>query len=130
MGLIVLPATIPDIPKVYDTYFAAFKDELILKILFPGGIDSEFRQGHSAHTLKYWHEDNLQYTFKCIDTDTGEILGMALWDVFWHERSADELKKPTIGWLEGEQRERAEKLVTPFWEKKQKYWGGRKYVCK
>jgi hypothetical protein len=51
MGLVVLPALIPDIEKVYDVYFSAFAGEemaeIILKVLFPGGITPEFRKGNS-----------------------------------------------------------------------------------
>jgi hypothetical protein len=130
MGLVVLPALVPDIPKVYDTYFAAFKGELILDVLFPGGITDDFRECHSAVTLSYWHKSELQHTLKCVDTDTGEIVGMALWDVYLQERSEEERKEPAIVWLEGQERERAEKLLSPLWETKEKLWGGRKHVCK
>lgn len=129
MGLTVLPALIPDITKVYDAYFAAFKGSVILDILFPTGIDEAFREGHGKHTLSYWHTSSTQYTLKCVDPATGEVVGMALWDVFLDERTPEEYKSPGAVWLEGEQRARADELIIPLNEAKEKLWGGRKYVC-
>jgi hypothetical protein len=129
MGFLVLPASIPDIRKVYDVYFAAFENEVITRILFPWNIeDEEFRKGHAAHTLDYWHKDTVQYTCKCIDTDTNEIVGMALWDVHWKEREEPAVK-PSVDWLQGTQKERAEGFIVPFWEKKEQVLGASRHVC-
>ncbi|KAH8601836.1 hypothetical protein B0O99DRAFT_648448 [Bisporella sp. PMI_857] len=132
MGFVVLPALIPDIPKVYDVYFNAFKGEpmaeLMLGVLFPGGISPEFREAHSKHTLAYWHESTLQHTIKCVDTDTGEIIGMALGDAYLKDRSEEERKNPGITWLEGEEKERAEKILNPLWDVREKLFGGRRYI--
>jgi hypothetical protein len=131
MPLIVLPATIPDIPAIYDVYFAAFDGQLITEILFPQGTKSEeFRTAHSAGTLQWWHTAGLQHTFKCIDTATGEIVGMAIWDIFWRERTDQERQRPVVSWLEGEERKRAEAFLTPFWEMKEKFLGRKRHVCK
>lgn len=108
MSFVGLPASIPDIHAVYDAYFAAFDGDLITQILFPWDIHNEdVRKGHAEHTLEYWERDKLQYTFKCVDTDTDQIVGMSLWDFHWKERSYEECKLPPVDWLEGEQRHRA-----------------------
>lgn len=134
MGAAVLPALIPDIPKVYDVYFAAFKAELmgsiILNILFPGGTDDEFRKAHATGTLAYWHQSEHQYTFKCVDTDTGDVIGMALGDIYMRERTDEERKNHGVPWLEGEQRARAEAVLNPLHEMREKLFGGQKYICK
>jgi hypothetical protein len=130
MVFAVLPCTIPDIAEVYDVYFTAFEGEPVAEILFPWDVNNEeFRKGHTAHTTDYWHRDNLQYTFKCIDTDTGEIVGMALWDIHWKQRSQEERKKPSVDWLKDQQKERAEGLILPLWEKKEELLGGKPHVC-
>nr|KMM69654.1 hypothetical protein CPAG_05968 [Coccidioides posadasii RMSCC 3488] len=132
MGFAVLPALIPDIPKVYDVYFAAFKadpmGEIMLDILFPGGITEEFRKAHSEGTLGFWHTSQSQYTWKCVDTNTDDIVGMGLADVYLKERTEEERKNPGISWLEGEAKERAENIINPLWEMKEKLWGGRRYI--
>ncbi|KAK1516013.1 acetyltransferase [Colletotrichum paranaense] len=129
MGLTVLPALIPDIPQVYDAYFAAFKGSVILDILFPTGIDEAFREGHTKHTVEYWHKTSTQYTIKCVDVETGEVVGMALWDAFLKERTPEEYRSPGAVWLQGEQRARADELINPLSAAKEKLWAGRKYVC-
>ncbi|KAK1458987.1 acetyltransferase [Colletotrichum melonis] len=130
MGLTVLPALIPDIPQVYDAYFAAFKGSVILDILFPTGIDEAFREGHTKHTVEYWHKTSTQYTIKCVDVETGEVVGMALWDAFLKERTPEEYRSPGAVWLQGEQRARADELINPLSAAKEKLWAGRKYVLK
>jgi hypothetical protein len=135
MVLAVLPALVPDIRRVYDAYFAAFKNErmgqLMLQILFPGGMtDSEhFRKAHAQGTLDYWHKSDVQYTFKCVDTQTSEIVGIALGDIYLRERSEEERKNEGVPWLQGEQRERAERVLNPLWEMREKLFGGQRYIC-
>ncbi|KAL0934150.1 putative acetyltransferase [Colletotrichum truncatum] len=133
MGYAILPALIPDIQKVYDTYFKAFKGdamgELMVQILFPSGTESEeFRKAHAAGTLSWWHQSDTQYTYKCVDTDTGEIVGMALGDIYLKERSEEERKNHGVSWLEGKERERAEAVLNPLHEAREKLFGGRRYI--
>ncbi|KAM0254006.1 hypothetical protein ACHAQJ_006976 [Trichoderma viride] len=133
MVQVVLPALVPDIPKVYDVYFNAFQNDqmgrIMLEILFPGVIDEDFKKAHAAGTLAYWHTCESQYTFKCVDTGTGEIIGMALGDVYLTERTEEERKNHGVPWLLGEQRERAEKILTPLWEVRERLFGGKRYIC-
>lgn len=129
MGFVVLPASISDIRKVYDVYFDAFEGSFITRILFPWDVHGEeFRNGHTAHTLDYWHKNNTQYTCKCIDTETDEIVGMGLWDVHWKEREAEPVK-PAVDWLDGLQKQRAEELIVPLWDAKEELLGPSKHVC-
>lgn len=130
----VLPALVPDIGKVYDAYFASFGNdrmgEIMLRILFPDGVDSdEFRAAHTAGTLAWWHKSDTQYTYKCVDTETGDIVGMGLLDIYLRPRSEDERKNGGVPWLVGEERERAEKVLNPLWEMREKLFGGQPYIC-
>lgn len=134
MVLVILPALIPDIRKVYAAYFESFKNDvmgqLMVQMLFPGGLTEtqEFRESHAEGTLAYWHKSEVQYTFKVVDTDTAEIVGIALGDIYLRERSDDERKWEGVPWLEGEARERAEKVLKPLWEAREKLFGGRPYI--
>ncbi|KXH63450.1 acetyltransferase [Colletotrichum salicis] len=133
MGYAILPALIPDIQKVYDSYFKAFTGdemgEIMVKVLFPNGTNSEeFRKAHTAGTLAWWHHSDCQYTYKCVDTETGEIVGMALGDIYLRERTEEERKNHGVGWLEGKDRERAEAVLNPLHEAREKLFGGRRYI--
>lgn len=133
---VVLPALIPDIKKVYDVYFASFLNEkmarLMVDIIFPGGVlESEgFRQNHTAGTLAYWHTSDSQYTFKCVDSHTGDVMGMALGDIILRERPVEERKFNGIPWLEGEDRIRAEKVIGPLAEMREHLFAGARHICK
>ncbi|KAK3386730.1 hypothetical protein B0H63DRAFT_140280 [Podospora didyma] len=133
MPFAVLPALIPDIRAVYDVYFAAFSADphgrQLLDILFPDGYSSEqFRTAQADATLAWWHrpDSNTQYTYKCVDVKTQEVVGMALCDVF--TSAPRESVMPKVEWLAGEKRERAEKVLTPLWEVRDRLWKGRGYI--
>ncbi|KAH7018506.1 uncharacterized protein B0I36DRAFT_395368 [Microdochium trichocladiopsis] len=135
MGIpVVLPALIPDIKKVYDVYFASFQNEgmarLMLDVMFPNGtVDLPgFREEHAKGTLAWWHQADMQYTFKCVDNETGETIGMALADILMRERTEEERKFGGIPWLEGKDRERAEAVVGPLAAMREKLFGGHKHV--
>ncbi|KAK3304804.1 acyl-CoA N-acyltransferase [Chaetomium strumarium] len=138
MPFLVLPALIPDIRAVYDVYFAAFTTDpdgrRLLDILFPGGVASdEFRDAHAKGTLAWWHTSDTQYTFKCLDPATGEVVGMALCDVFVTTPKVEEKKKkervmPEVGWLQGKEKERAERVLAPLWKARERIWGGGRYI--
>lgn len=134
MSVAVLPALIPDIGQIYDIYFRSFGNDkmgqIMIQILFPQGTDSEeFRQAHAAGTLAYWQTNTTQYTQKVVDMATGDIIGMCLGDVYLKERSPEERKNEGVPWLEGAQRERAEAVLNPLWEMREKLFGGRRYLC-
>lgn len=130
--LLVCPALIPDIPRLYDIYFEAFKEDemgrLIMDILFPGGVTEEFKKAHAAATLAYWHTSNSQFTFKCIDLDNGEIVGMGLADLVVVPKEKRE--NPGVEWLQGEEKARAERILNPLWEARDELIGSQPHICK
>ncbi|KAJ4328318.1 hypothetical protein N0V84_001189 [Fusarium piperis] len=130
MVLAVCPALIPDIPELYEIYFKAFENDdmgrRMVEILFPQGITPEFKKAHAAGTLAYWHTSNTQFTFKCIDTETGEILGMGLADLVLNP--PEKRENPGVQWLEGKERERAEKILDPLWEARDELVGGQNHI--
>ncbi|KAI0125111.1 hypothetical protein BJ170DRAFT_488689 [Xylariales sp. AK1849] len=125
-SLAVLPALIPDIKLVYDVYFEAFKDEKIMEFIFPSGIE---RQAHTHGTTLWWHADRNGYTIKCVDADTGAIVGMATWEVFWRPGKAEAWTKPAgADWLQGSDKKKAERVLMPTWNMRDKLFGRRKHV--
>jgi hypothetical protein len=55
---------------------------------------------------------------------------MGLIDVYIKPRSEEERKNEGVPWLEGEQRERAKKVLNPLLEVREKLLSGRPYICK
>ncbi|SPO02444.1 uncharacterized protein DNG_05117 [Cephalotrichum gorgonifer] len=132
-GFAVLPALLQDVEKIYDVYFSAFKADsmgrIMLEILFPGGYDGdEFRAAHAKATREYWTSTQNQYTWKVVDTDTGEIVGMILADVYTRARTKEERQNVGVPWLEGKQRTRAETILGSLWDARERILGGRPYV--
>ncbi|KAK4163100.1 acyl-CoA N-acyltransferase [Cladorrhinum sp. PSN259] len=134
MPFLVLPALIPDIRAVYDVYFSAFtadpSGKRLLSILFPNTdfTSEDFRKAHTDGTLKWWHSSETQYTFKCVDAETGKVVGMTLCDVFVKPRTEGERQVPEVGWLTGQDKERAETVLMKLWRARERIWGGQSYI--
>jgi GNAT superfamily N-acetyltransferase len=62
---------------------------------------------------------------KCVDTETGEIVGMALWDIYL---TPSNWRRGEISWLSGQERERADALISPLWDAREKLWTDQKYI--
>ncbi|KAI6091116.1 acyl-CoA N-acyltransferase [Hypoxylon rubiginosum] len=121
MPLIVLPAQVADIEPIYDVYFAAFQNEPIIDLLYPGGVD---RKAHIEGTKLWWAHNTALYTIKCIDTDIGEVVGMATYDVFWRPGKDNGWEKPAgIPWLEGKEKEKCEAVLRPMWDMRDELFG-------
>lgn len=133
-GFAVLPALLPEVEKIYDVYFSAFKADpmghIMLDMLFPGGYNGEeFRSAHAKATREYWTSAEQQYTWKVVETQTGNIVGMILADIYARPRTKEERQNPGVPWLEGKQRERAETVLGSLWDAREKILGGRPYLC-
>lgn len=50
---------------------------------------------------------------------------MALWDVYI---TPSDWTKGEIGWLQGKERERAEALIGPLWDAREKMWNNERYL--
>jgi GNAT superfamily N-acetyltransferase len=74
---------------------------------------------------QYWPTDSTQYTFKCVDGETGEIAGMALYDIYL---TPSKWRRGEISWLSGEERERADALITPLWDARENLWLDERYI--
>ncbi|KAF9871432.1 GNAT family [Colletotrichum karsti] len=126
MPLAVLPALVEDIPRVYDVQFAAFRDEPIMRFLYPNGVDREL---HTKGTVEWWNHDRIGHTVKCVETDTGEIVGMATWEIYWRPGEENAYQKPDgIPWLTGDDKVRCERILVPMWDMRVKLFGKRRYI--
>ncbi|KAF6833172.1 GNAT family [Colletotrichum plurivorum] len=126
MPFAVLPAVIADIEAVYDVQFAAFKDEPIIDFLYPGGVD---RKVHKEGTIQFWNFDPVGHHIKCVDTETGKIVGMASWDIFWRPGEEHGFQRPEgIPWLTGEDKRRCEAILMPMWDMRVRLFGKRHYI--
>lgn len=50
---------------------------------------------------------------------------MALWDIYL---TPSQWRRGEISWLSGDERERAEKLISPLWDAREKLWLDQRYL--
>ncbi|KAI1486660.1 acyl-CoA N-acyltransferase [Biscogniauxia mediterranea] len=126
MPLAVLPALLQDVGPVSDTFLAAFKDEPIMRFLYPRGVDRDL---HVEATAEQWNQDRIVYNYKCVDIDTAKIVGMASWEIYWLPGDENGWKKPQdIPWLEGEEKERCLRILGPMWDVREQLFGNRHHI--
>jgi hypothetical protein len=65
MGFVVLPALVADIPKVYDAYFAAFKDNAVTRAFFPSATVEDMTNSNSEFRCVIFKS----ITFKLAEAD-------------------------------------------------------------
>ncbi|KAJ0425153.1 acyl-CoA N-acyltransferase [Aspergillus carlsbadensis] len=135
MPLAILPALLPDLPQLHHVYFLAFKHEPILDILYPNGVAD--RKAYDDGIAQYRHVDRAGYVVKCVDTGTGEVVGMAQWDVFWQPDGENAnansdangdgrwTRPADIPWLEGADKERCLGFLRRLWDLRERFLGGR-----
>ena len=125
MTLVVLPALDAELEPLYDVWLAAFKDQPAVSILFPEGAD---RKAQVELVRQSWGDTG--YPIKCVDTETGEIVGMATWEIFWRSSDDSGWKNPgCIPWLTAEDWNKAKEVVLPMWDVREKLFGKRRHVC-
>ncbi|KAK8086602.1 Ribosomal protein S18 acetylase RimI [Apiospora phragmitis] len=133
MSFAVLPALIPDITPVYDVYFAAFKDEKIFEYIYPDGVN---RNEHRQWMTDQWGIDPNEYTLKCVEPATGQIVGMATFEVYWNANVDTETsvgmkwKRPDgdFSRLNGFEKQRLEIVMGALWNMRENIIGNRRHV--
>ncbi|KAF2830387.1 hypothetical protein CC86DRAFT_367163 [Ophiobolus disseminans] len=50
---------------------------------------------------------------------------MALWDVYL---TSSTWRRPEISWLTGEERKRADSLISPLWDAREQFWLDKRYL--
>ena len=126
MTLVVLPALDAELEPLYDVWLAAFKGQPAVNVLFPEDAD---RKAQIELIRQSWGD--VGYPIKCVDTETGDIVGMATWEVFWRSSDDSGWKKPScIPWLTAEDWNKAKEVVLPMWDVREKLFGKRRHVCK
>ncbi|RYP70863.1 hypothetical protein DL769_004838 [Monosporascus sp. CRB-8-3] len=125
MPLIVLPALEAELEPFYDVWFAAFKGQAVVSVLFPEGAD---RKVQIQYIRQGWGQ--VGHPIKCVDTNAGDIVGMAIWEIFWRPSEENGWEKPDrIPWLSGEDWDKAEGVILPMWDMREKLFGKRRHVC-
>ncbi|RYP65019.1 hypothetical protein DL771_008516 [Monosporascus sp. 5C6A] len=125
MPLIVLPALEAELEPFYNVWFAAFKGQAVVSVLFPGGAD---RKVQIQYIKQGWGQ--VGHPIKCVDTDTGEIVGIAIWEILWRPGEENGWEKPDrIPWLSGEDWDKAKGVILPMWDMREKLFGKRRHVC-
>ncbi|KAK9783636.1 putative N-acetyltransferase domain-containing protein [Seiridium cardinale] len=126
MPLAVLPALETDMVEVSDVFFEGFKDEPLMKFLYPHGVD---RPAHVKATLEEWKHNTTTYTVKCVDSESGKILGMATWEIFWKPDKQARWERPTdIPWLQGKDKTRCLGVCEPMWDMRERLFGNAKHI--
>ncbi|KAG7045317.1 Acyl-CoA N-acyltransferases (Nat) [Colletotrichum scovillei] len=83
MHLEVRQCTENDIPRVFEIVSLAFaNDHEFVDAVFPEHSTSEGRKLGSERMLAMFHGDPYSIFLKCIDTNTGQIVAAAKWNVY------------------------------------------------
>lgn len=131
MVLIVEEAQEADIQRLLDIMYAAFSKDPWDRIMYPQ-IPAPDARGAS---IARWRDeiliDSTMRFMKVVDTDIGEIVALARWNVYKVERPESEWKstKPR-DWDEGTNVEAANEFYNAMCEKRQNVMDGKPHCRK
>ncbi|KAF1983835.1 acyl-CoA N-acyltransferase [Aulographum hederae CBS 113979] len=94
MSLEVSPISPSDLEATVGVWMAAFEEGIGAALMNPSDPAVDFPR-HVSHLQKDLKEDkeNILRIFKCVDTATGEIAGIAEWHFYLREQTDEELDK-------------------------------------
>ena len=130
MVLIVEKAQEADIQRLLDIMYAAFRDPWDC-IMFPEIPVPEARGASVERWRNEISKDPTIRFLKAVDTDVGQIIALARWNVYEVERPESAWK--TTGardWDTGTNVEAANEFFNSVVEKRQKTMGGKPHCCK
>ena len=131
MVLIVEKAQEVDIKRLLDIMYAAFSKDPWDRIMYPQIPGPEAR----GASIERWRDEisinpNMRF-IKAVDTDVGEIIAFARWNVYEVERPESEWKNIRVrGWDTGTNIEAANEFYNAIREKRQAIMGGKPHCCR
>ncbi len=131
MVLIVEKAQEPDIQRLLDIMYAAFSEDAWNQIMFPEIPGPEAR----GASIERWRDEistnPVMRFMKAVDTDIGEIIAFARWNVYEVERAESEWNRTEPRrWDEGTNVEAANEFYNTICTKRQSFMNGKPHCCK
>lgn len=131
MVFIVEKAQEADIQRLLDIMYAAFSKDAWNRIMYPEIPGPEAR----GASIERWRDEistNPTMRFmKAVDTDTGQIIAFARWNIYETKRPESEWKKTEPRkWDIGTNNEAANDFYNAVCEKRQNVMGGKPHCCK
>ena len=118
--------------RLMEIQFSAFEGDPYHHALYPGDEYSPaVRAEAGERTITEWRDDPFIHFIKCVDRQSGVILGYARWSLFDKERSREQwANRPPIDWCTGRQKKIAESFLYASLAMREKTWEGRPHCCK
>jgi len=128
----VVAAEEQDIDRLMEVQFSAFENDPIHELLYPGDhFSPAVRKTAGERTLKTCRENPDTHFVKCVQRDTGLILGFAKWEFHLTERPYEEYsKRPVADWTTGRRKEITEIFLNANAAMREKVWGGKPHIGK
>lgn len=106
MPLQLAAAAIEDVERIVDIESAAFAPSTLTQVLFPRGSSPDQKLKSKERMLREWKEDASMRLIKVVDSEIGEIIAFAKWNIYRTERPESEWKKrPAREWGDGSNKE-------------------------
>lgn len=122
-----------DVERLTDIQYAAFAGDPWGQIMFPK-IPPMSARGPTIRRYRNLIENDLTVELmKVVDTDTGEMVSFARWEMYYHERPESEYRaeaQPKREWDEGTNTEATDALIAAVQVADEKLIGGRPHCRK
>lgn len=133
MPLIVQKLELDDIERLTDIQYAAFAGDPWGRIMFPVAPSMNARGPTIRHYRNLLQNDPTVELTKVVDTETGQMVSFARWEVYYYERPESEYKaenKEKREWDEGTNTEATDALIARVGEIDERIMGGKPHLRK
>ena len=133
MPLVVRKLELDDVERLTDIQYAAFAGDPWGRIMFPTIPPMSARGPTIRRYRNLLENDPSVELMKVVDTDTGDIVSFARWEMYYHERPESEYKteaKEKREWDEGTNTEATDTLIARVSEFDERILGGKPHIRK
>ena len=133
MPLIVQKLELHDVERLTDIQYASFTRDPWGRIMFPTTPPMSARGPTIRRYRNQLQNDPSVELVKVVDTETGEMVSFARWEVYYHERPESEYKAETKEkreWDEGTNTEATDALIARVNEVDERIMGGKPHLRK
>lgn len=130
MPLQLAPASEADLPKILEVQFAAFAHDPIMRLMFPHPTPPATFEKAVDRARTDFRNPDVAF-MKVIDTQTGEIVSFAKWNIYKQQRPDEEWnKEERRDWGEGTNVEVADAFFAALTRNRRKFMAGKPHCSR
>jgi hypothetical protein len=130
MAIVVREVSDDDLPRAIEIERAAYADNPLSPILFPGPFPAESQGQRVPELIKTRREDSTVRYLQAYDEETKQLVAFAKWHIYDTQEAAAAGQRPSRTFGLGTNKEACEEFFGRLSSKKKELMGDKPHMCK